>query len=253
MEKFITKEYLENNLKVYNNTIVKPLVDSVVPKPTAADKVLLSALKDEKPIWTEVDKDEVGGGSGLPKPESKDKLLLSAENAETSEIEWTQVDKVKAIEIPLYETKAAAEADIANLSDGQIIGTKDEGNENANPVDVVQNGNMHAVTSNAVANYVDGKALYKKATKDLSNGWNYFIMFEGLKAGTYVITTTVDAIVNDINAVVDGAFTQIGVAGNKNGTLIMDIANDVTDMTIAVYTNTVTSGVTLRAVLMKVA
>ena len=53
--------------------------------------------------------------------------------------------------IPVYETKAAAEADIANLSDGQIIGTKDEGNELSNPVDVVQDGNMHAVTSNAVA------------------------------------------------------------------------------------------------------
>lgn len=53
--------------------------------------------------------------------------------------------------IPIYETKAAAEADIANLSDGQIIGTKDEGNENAKPVDVVEKGNLHAVTSNAVA------------------------------------------------------------------------------------------------------
>ena len=53
--------------------------------------------------------------------------------------------------IPVYETKAAAEADIANLSDGQIIGTKDGGNELSNPVDVVQDGNMHAVTSNAVA------------------------------------------------------------------------------------------------------
>ena len=53
--------------------------------------------------------------------------------------------------IPVYETKAAAEADIANLSDGQIIATKDEGNENAKPVDVVEKGNMHAVTSNAVA------------------------------------------------------------------------------------------------------
>ena len=57
--------------------------------------------------------------------------------------------------IPIYETKAAAEADIANLSDGQIIGTKDEGNENAKPVDVVEKGNMHAVTSNAVFAYVN--------------------------------------------------------------------------------------------------
>ena len=96
-----------------------------------------------------------GGGSGLPEPESKDKLLLSAENTETSEIEWTQVDKAKAIEIPIYETKAAAETDIANLSDGQIIGTKDEGNENAKPVDVVEKGNLHAVTSNAVFDYVN--------------------------------------------------------------------------------------------------
>ena len=60
--------------------------------------------------------------------------------------------------IPVYETKAAAEADIANLTDGQIIGTKDEGNENAKPVDVVESGNMHAVTSNAVANFAFAKS-----------------------------------------------------------------------------------------------
>ena len=98
-----------------------------------------------------------GGGSGLPEPEAKDKLLLSTENAETSEIEWTQVDKAKAIEIPLYETRAAAEADLTNLSEGQIIATKDEGNENAKPVDVVEKGNLHAVTSNAVATVTGSK------------------------------------------------------------------------------------------------
>lgn len=53
--------------------------------------------------------------------------------------------------IPVYETKTAAENDLANLEVGQIITTKDEGNELSNPVDVVQDGNMHAVTSNAVA------------------------------------------------------------------------------------------------------
>ena len=193
------------------------------------------------------------GGSGLPEPESKNKLLLSTENTETSKLEWSQVDKAKAIEIPLYETKEAAEADIANLSDGQIIATKDEGNENAKPVDVVEKGNLHAVTSNAVAKYVDGKTLYNKVTKDLGTGWNYLQKFEGLKAGTYVITTTIDATVNDINAVIDGVFTQIGVAGNKNGTLVIDVANDGTKMQIAVYTNASTNNVTLRTVLMKVA
>lgn len=60
------------------------------------------------------------------------------------------LEKIENNKIPIYETNAAAEADIANLSDGQIIGTKDEGNENAKPVDVVEKGNMHAVTSNAV-------------------------------------------------------------------------------------------------------
>lgn len=61
------------------------------------------------------------------------------------------LSEIESDKIPVYETKAAAEADIANLSDGQIIGTKDEGNELPNPVDVVESGNMHAVTSNAVA------------------------------------------------------------------------------------------------------
>lgn len=56
--------------------------------------------------------------------------------------------------IPVYETKTAAENDLANLEVGQIIATKDEGNELSNPVDVVQDGNMHAVTSNAVADSV---------------------------------------------------------------------------------------------------
>lgn len=56
--------------------------------------------------------------------------------------------------IPVYETKTAAENDLANLEVGQIVATKDEGNELSNPVDVVQDGNMHAVTSNAVADAV---------------------------------------------------------------------------------------------------
>lgn len=59
--------------------------------------------------------------------------------------------------IPVYATKADAEADLANLSDGQIIATKDEGNEMPIPVDVVEKGNLHAVTSNAVATVTASK------------------------------------------------------------------------------------------------
>ena len=73
--------------------------------------------------------------------------------------------------IPVYETKAAAEADIANLSDGQIIGTKDEGNENAKPVDVVQDGNMHAVTSNAVAGSCPRFPDYKNKLTVTTQTW----------------------------------------------------------------------------------
>ena len=78
--------------------------------------------------------------------------------------------------IPVYETKTAAETDLANLEVGQIIATKDEGSELSNPADVVQDGNMHAVTSNAVADglsystdevktggkWIDGKPIYRK-------------------------------------------------------------------------------------------
>ena len=60
--------------------------------------------------------------------------------------------------IPVYETKTAAETDLANLEVGQIIATKDEGNELSNPVDAVQDGNMHAVTSNAVADFAFDKS-----------------------------------------------------------------------------------------------
>ena len=39
------------------------------------------------------------------------------------------IEPIENNKIPVYETKEAAEADIANLTDGQIIATKDEGNE----------------------------------------------------------------------------------------------------------------------------
>ena len=61
------------------------------------------------------------------------------------------IEPIENNKIPVYETKTAAETDLANLEVGQIIATKDEGNEYAKPVDVVESGNMHAVTSNAVA------------------------------------------------------------------------------------------------------
>ena len=74
------------------------------------------------------------------------------------------LEKIENNKIPVYETKEAAEADIANLSEGQIIATKDEGNELSNPVDIVQDGNMHAVTSNAVADFAFDKSKIRIGT-----------------------------------------------------------------------------------------
>ncbi len=55
----------------------------------------------------------------------------------------TQDDK-----IPIYDSKADAEADIANIEEGGIVATKDTG-ATEKVVDVVENGNMNPVTSNA--------------------------------------------------------------------------------------------------------
>lgn len=68
------------------------------------------------------------------------------------------LESIENNKIPVYETKTAAENDLANLEVGQIIATKDEGNENAKPVDVVESGNMHAVTSNAVSDFAFDKS-----------------------------------------------------------------------------------------------
>ena len=74
------------------------------------------------------------------------------------------IEPIENNKIPVYETKTAAENDLANLEVGQIVATKDEGNELSNPVDVVQDGNMHAVTSNAVASALENKRTINPAT-----------------------------------------------------------------------------------------
>lgn len=61
------------------------------------------------------------------------------------------LDPVAIPKIPIYDSKADAEADLANLEEGQIVATKDTGDELAQPVNVVEKDNLHAVTSNAVA------------------------------------------------------------------------------------------------------
>ena len=80
------------------------------------------------------------------------------------------IEPIENNKIPVYETKTAAENDLANLEVGQIVATKDEGNELSNPVDVVQDGNMHAVTSNAVADAISNIHPTIDISKVFSNG-----------------------------------------------------------------------------------
>jgi hypothetical protein len=62
-----------------------------------------------------------------------------------------KLEQVPTEKIPVYDDLDAAAADLANLSVGQIGATSDTGSELSAPTDTVQSGNMHAVTSNAVA------------------------------------------------------------------------------------------------------
>ena len=61
------------------------------------------------------------------------------------------LSEIESNKVPIYDSLADVEADLANLSVGQIVATKDTGDELAQPVDVVEEGNLHAVSSNAVA------------------------------------------------------------------------------------------------------
>lgn len=89
--------------------------------------------------------------------------------------------------IPVYDTKSDAEDDLANLTVGQIIATKDEGNETSVPVDVVEDGNMHAVTSNAVAEYTyskyDSSSNYQRTFTKVGNLGTYSRIVD-VSAGT---------------------------------------------------------------------
>lgn len=76
-------------------------------------------------------------------------------------------------DITVYDTLAQANADLPNLSEGDIIGTEQGGD---GVTDVIAEGEMRAVTSNAVANalsystsetltggiWTDGKPIYRK-------------------------------------------------------------------------------------------
>ena len=95
------------------------------------------------------------------------------------------LSEIESERIPIYQTVADAEADLANLEEGQIVMTPDEGAEELlHPVAVVEKDNTHAVQSEAVANalsyfleehftgkyFLDGKKIYRKCYIETNAG-----------------------------------------------------------------------------------
>ena len=66
--------------------------------------------------------------------------------------------------IPIYDSLEDVTADLANLKVGQIVATKDTGDELVQPVNVVEEGNLHAVSSNAVYEYSNPQTTIIEST-----------------------------------------------------------------------------------------
>lgn len=74
------------------------------------------------------------------------------------------LDAIQNEKVPVYNTRAAAEADIANIEEGAIVATKDTG-ATEKVVDVVEDGNMNPVTSNAVYDAIDEFKIRRKTVR----------------------------------------------------------------------------------------
>lgn len=82
------------------------------------------------------------------------------------------LSEIESDKMPIYNSVADVEADLANLEEGQIVSTKDTGSELSAPVDVVQADNMHACTSNAVAEAIGEKKIkFIDGTYTITDGY----------------------------------------------------------------------------------
>lgn len=110
--------------------------------------------------------------------------------------------------IPVYDSVTDAESDLANLAENQIIATHDTGSELSAPVDTVQSGNMHAVTSNAVAesctkypDYARGSIYVQPSTGDYITTEDVFI--------SYITIGNGGGAIADSQLVIDGVTVGI--------------------------------------------
>lgn len=115
------------------------------------------------------------------------------------------LEEIESDKIPVYSTEADLDADLANLSVGQIVATKDTGDELSQPVDVVEEGNLHAVTSDAVARAISPNYANKQ------------LIFDGLTAYTN----------NNYVAPSDGIITACGWGTGGSNSYIVFNVNDI--------------------------
>lgn len=109
----------------------------------------------EKSLQKMYDDNELGG-SGLPTPESKDKLLVSTENEETSELEWSQVDKSTVGDSPFIGTEEEwEELSLEEKAKYKIVNFLDDGSSGS-----VDKYSTDEVKTNKV--WIDGKPIYRK-------------------------------------------------------------------------------------------
>ena len=138
--------------------------------------------------------------------------------------------------IPVYDSVSDAVADLANLAENQIIATHDTGSELSAPVDVVQSGNMHAVTSNAVAEslsystteqatggtWIDGKPIYRKVFT-VTNTSSAEITIGTIPSYVWIVNVRViGKIATNDDIITDGyGNNNLGVVVKGNGNIIV--------------------------------
>lgn len=138
--------------------------------------------------------------------------------------------------IPVYDSVSDAESDLANLAENQIIATHDTGSELSAPVDTVQSGNMHAVTSNAVAEslsysteematggkWIDGKPIYRKVFT-VTNTSSAEITMGTITSYNWIVNVRViGKIATNDDIITDGyGNNNLGVVVKGNGNIIV--------------------------------
>ena len=156
-----------NNIDYSSGVTIKDKIDSIEPVQSdweEDDPNDPAYIKNKIPIWIE-------SGQADDNMTPVDNVTDGQMRPVTSNAVYDALQNV-ATEMPVYPTVADAEADLPNLEEGDFVATPDG---NGGVTDEVTDGDMRAVTSNAVAEslsyslteidtgakWIDGKTIYR--------------------------------------------------------------------------------------------